>query len=293
MSRSNGRRRPFRPPALRIYVTLVGAATTGGLSVAAVSPSVSVGHAILIVLPALAGSVIALNHLLAFVRRSEGSRISDERQREREELAALLHDDVSPRLVALGYQLDRAGRSTGRDAEVALRASRDATRAAQQRVRALIGRLLSQSADPEAADRVVEEIVDEVGDHVQVVRYLDPQVTEGPVAELLFGVAREALRNAVRHGRADRVDIVLRRKGAGAILVVSDDGQGFDPEVVARRDGHYGLRLLRRRVEAAGGVFSLVSAPGHGTVLTCEVPVADRVEEAQEGAGSGVSRGGR
>ena len=289
MSGSTGRRRPSRPPALSTYVTLVTLAAAAGLAVAAVSPSVSLGHALLILLPALAGAVLALRHLLAFLGTSEGP---GEREREREELAGLLHDDVSPRLVALGYQLDRLGRTNGHDAEAALRAARDATRAAQQRVRALIGDLLSQSADPEAADRVVEGIVDEVGDHVQVVRYLDPQVTDGPAAELLFGVAREALRNAVRHGRADRVDIVLRRKGAGALLVVSDDGQGFDPEAVARRDGHYGLRLLRRRVESAGGVFSLVSAPGHGTVLTCEVPLAERVEEAPDGAESGVSRAG-
>lgn len=223
-------------------------------------------------------------------RREESQRrAAAERDREREELAAALHDDVSPRLVALGYQLDRARRSSGANADAALQAARDATRTSQERVRAMIGHLLRQPTASEASGAVIERIVDEAAGDVEVVRYLDPTVTEGPEAELLLGVAREALRNAVRHGRAARVDIVLRRKGAGAVLIVSDDGEGFDPEEVAHLEGHYGLRLLRRRIESAGGVFSLVSAPGHGTVLTCEVPLRARGETSDEAA-SGLSR---
>lgn len=217
---------------------------------------------------------------------------SRERDREREELAAVLHDEISPPLVALGYQLDRARRASGADADRALDAARDAAREAQRRVRAMIGRLLRETDISVAGEEGIDRIAGETGRRVEVVRSLDPEMAETPEAELLLGAAREAIRNAVRHGRAERVDMVLRREGERAVLIVSDDGRGFDPET-AGGEGHYGLTLLRRRIESVGGEFSLVSAPGHGTVVTCEIPLVGWGGETPDGSEPGVSRGGR
>ena len=63
------------------------------------------------------------------------------------------------------------------------------------------------------------------------------------------------------------------------VLIVSDDGKGFDPELVLAREadvgvegGHFGLRGIQDRVAMLGGTFAVQSAPGRGTRLTITLP---------------------
>ena len=88
----------------------------------------------------------------------------------------------------------------------------------------------------------------------------------------LFRVLQEALTNAAKHARPTRVEVVLEPLGErGARLVVRDNGRGFAvPE--AQGLGGFGLTQMRERVEARGGRFWVVSAPGRGTEVGAEVP---------------------
>ncbi|BAS14711.1 hypothetical protein AHiyo8_30140 [Arthrobacter sp. Hiyo8] len=54
-----------------------------------------------------------------------------------------------------------------------------------------------------------------------------------------------------------------------------DDGRGFDPVAVPppSEKGGYGLRAMRQRVEQLGGVFSVESSPGEGTVVAAQLPL--------------------
>jgi signal transduction histidine kinase len=75
---------------------------------------------------------------------------------------------------------------------------------------------------------------------------------------------REALTNAVDHGRARNVTLELRRRRKDVVLLVSDDGYGFDPTVAT---AGFGLVSMRERIEALGGVFRLRSEVGRGTEI--------------------------
>jgi signal transduction histidine kinase len=92
----------------------------------------------------------------------------------------------------------------------------------------------------------------------------DRQIT--PDAQVVFyRVAQEALNNIVKHSDAQHAHVHLVREAAGVELSVSDDGRGFEPAVIPA--GHLGLRIMRERVEAIGGVLSIHSAPGGGSQL--------------------------
>jgi signal transduction histidine kinase len=82
----------------------------------------------------------------------------------------------------------------------------------------------------------------------------------------------------VKHAQASRVSITVVRKEGSAVVVVEDDGQGFDPE--ATRPGALGLGGMDERVALVGGRFSVESAPGSGTTIVAEVPLARGVEGA-------------
>jgi two-component system NarL family sensor kinase len=97
--------------------------------------------------------------------------------------------------------------------------------------------------------------------------------------------AQIELTNAHKHSRATRLDIALHRKKGSTVLRVTDDGIGFDPEILDRRvaEGHIGLASLIVGVEATGGSVDFSPRPGGGTVVTVTVPdevEADRLQPA-------------
>lgn len=84
----------------------------------------------------------------------------------------------------------------------------------------------------------------------------------------LWRICQEAIINAERHARARRLTVRWACDGRHALLEVADDGRGFDPDSVRRRDA-YGLVGMRERANAVGAELSIASAPGKGTIVRC------------------------
>lgn len=85
----------------------------------------------------------------------------------------------------------------------------------------------------------------------------------------LHAIAREAVRNAVRHGKASWVRIAARGTKPAVTLTVHDNGRGLSAEPSA--DG-LGLRLMRHQADLMGGTLTLTSQPGAGTTVVCRIP---------------------
>jgi signal transduction histidine kinase len=100
---------------------------------------------------------------------------------------------------------------------------------------------------------------------------LDP-IASLPIKIALYRLLQESLANGYRHaaGAMQRVDV--RLEGAGLLVVVGDNGPGFDPQA-AIRAGHLGLVGMRERVEVLGGTFEVLSRPSQGTVVRVHLPL--------------------
>ena len=100
------------------------------------------------------------------------------------------------------------------------------------------------------------------------------EVGKPPGQDLLYRAARELLTNAVQHAHARTARVTLHRVGDAVELTVSDDGVGFDPDVLASgvTEGRIGLASLITRVEAMGGELELTTAPGLGTRARVSIP---------------------
>lgn len=93
---------------------------------------------------------------------------------------------------------------------------------------------------------------------------------------VLFQAVRELLVNVVKHARADRCRVQLRREGDTAKVVVTDNGSGFDVAAVgqsAGRSNSFGLFNVRERLTYLGGKADIQSIPGAGTTLELTVPL--------------------
>lgn len=92
----------------------------------------------------------------------------------------------------------------------------------------------------------------------------------------LYRIAQEALTNVVRHAEAQSVSVLLDKRDSRAILVVEDDGKGFDVDHL-RRAGtpaqKLGLLGMEERAALVGGSLTIESRPGAGTAVFVEVPL--------------------
>ena len=89
-------------------------------------------------------------------------------------------------------------------------------------------------------------------------------------------IAREALRNAVRHAKAQKIEAGITYSDSAFLLHVRDDGIGMAPEVANQgaRAGHWGLTGMRERAKSFGGKLEVWSEPGAGTEIALTVPAA-------------------
>lgn len=89
----------------------------------------------------------------------------------------------------------------------------------------------------------------------------------------LYRIAQEAITNIVRHANANQASVILMRSINDSLLLIEDDGLGFEPEKV-ERDGlaHMGLIAMRERATLLGGELTIESTPGNGTTIRVKIP---------------------
>jgi two-component system CheB/CheR fusion protein len=89
----------------------------------------------------------------------------------------------------------------------------------------------------------------------------------------LYRIAQEAIHNATKHGKANKIDIRLSANPSATSLSISDDGIGF-PHNGHAADG-VGVSIMRYRANLMDGEFAIESANGGGTTVSCTVPTEE------------------
>jgi signal transduction histidine kinase len=222
--------------------------------------------------------------LIENARLFEASRersIAEERSR----LARDLHDALTQRLFGLNLTLEAAAATAaGPDPAPtveAIRQARELVDSALAELRSLIFELRPPALESDgllgALRKHAELLSRAYGTPVTVIAGPSgPDRWSPAAARVLWRVAEEALSNAVRHAGASAVTVELSAEGDGrrgqTRLSVIDDGIGFDPEARSIASRRLGLVSMRERIEAAGGTFEIVSAPGRGTTVRASAP---------------------
>jgi signal transduction histidine kinase len=131
--------------------------------------------------------------------------------------------------------------------------------------RDLLGSLRDLAANTQAAKGV----------QVDVVVSGQPRRCSAEMEEQLLRIGQEAVSNAVRHGRAARIEVALDYTRDAVSLKVSDDGAGFVPVVQPVENGeHLGLMNMKERAERIGGHVHISSSPGQGTAVLAVAPLS-------------------
>jgi signal transduction histidine kinase len=212
------------------------------------------------------------------VLRTLSNRMAEERQDERQQIAAFLHDDLAQLLFRLSIQVDVARRhlSSGKLAETeqTLAEIKETKNRTSDRIRWLM-RELHRSPLGAGLPEAIRGFIIEVGRDSDVDFHIDVDEIElpAPIALLLYQIAREGVMNSLKHANAKNLWVTVKPDGDEVTLVLRDDGVGYDT-TAPEPEGHYGLTIMRERATVGGGSYTVTSAPGEGTTLTVRFPTS-------------------
>lgn len=210
--------------------------------------------------------------------------------RERNRLAADLHDTILQTVTGIGFQLQvcEETRALAAAGDRPATASDDTLASAQRMVEHAVGQLRSsvwslrtQPAVGMVFSEAVQDLVDRqgMGQAARISTTIDPAADQLPAdqAGCLLQIIKEAVHNSLHHARPHAIDVRVGIDTAQDVVVasVADDGVGFE---LGRQAGparrHFGLTGMRERAEALDGSLEIRTSPGARTTIVVSAPLA-------------------
>lgn len=99
----------------------------------------------------------------------------------------------------------------------------------------------------------------------------DDERIDSKMEVALFRLIQESVQNALKHAQAKEIQVKLEINKNNIIAVIKDDGIGFDPTL--KKEGSFGLRGMKERVELLDGSISIQSSKGNGTKVIIKIPL--------------------
>ena len=209
-------------------------------------------------------------------RRSLEREMAEMAAQEQARVARDLHDGVGQYLAGLSFRARVLLEDLRHDAPThAPQAQKmvDLVDLANRETRRL-DRMLQARAEGEDLVAALRRLVTQVQQLFDVSCAIDLPDTIPPLApvqsDTLFRIAQEALNNAIKHGEAKRLRLLLHHDAAGVQLLVSDQGRCL--QAYSQGSGGAGLRIMRYRADLIGAKLEVRNAAGGGCVVECLLP---------------------
>ena len=201
---------------------------------------------------------------------------------ERTRLAVELHDSLSQSLAALSFQLSsaRTAKAEGLDAaeETHLVTAEKMLDSSRTELRHCLLDLRSDMLEEHDFSRAILKALraDAAYTGIEIDFRVRRSRMNDSTAHATLMIIRELVSNAIRHGRAKKIQITGEPNGNILVFSVADNGLGFDIDnYPSLREGHFGLAGVRQRVVNLGGKFTLRSVKGKGTTATISLKLND------------------
>ncbi len=212
-------------------------------------------------------------------------KVLDAQEEERERIARELHDEVGQTIATLFIKLQILERAVNQDndpemvSNLTKELQSDALRALESVRRVSAGlrpRVLDDLGLIAAVQQCLRELRQRFGIEVELEARI-PEETRLPrtVETAAYRILQEALNNAARHSRASQVTVRIGVETGDLILIVADNGRGFDVAGVLAgpTEGKLGLLGMQERASLLGGEWSIRSEPGLGTTVRVRLPL--------------------
>jgi signal transduction histidine kinase/ActR/RegA family two-component response regulator len=219
--------------------------------------------------------------------RELASELTMAEQRQRQQMAELLHDGLQQLLAGAKFRLgilESAQEPEVRDTAVEVDALlSEAMETSRSLTADLSPPILHEGGLVAALEWLARRMQDKHGLAVDIRASDAVETTAQDVTILLFQAVRELLFNAVKHAKVKSARVEVSRQDGMVRLVVTDEGVGFDPAQLRAkggRGGGFGLLSISERLDLLGGRMEVDSVPGRGSRFTLVAPLPAAPEQA-------------
>ncbi len=222
------------------------------------------------------------------LRRLSASMVQA-REDERRHIARELHDELGQRLTALKMELaSLGGEAAGERIDTMLEMVDDTVASVRRIATELRPLMLDDLGLNAAIEWLAEGWSRRMAVAVQLKLHAADSDFDDALSIALYRMVQEALTNIARHAHATQVCIELRQAGGEVLLVVDDNGTGFD-ETAMYRDDSFGLMGIRERALVLGGQLSIGKSNQGGARISVRLPL-DRTAPRDLSAHAQASR---
>ena len=207
------------------------------------------------------------------------TRLISAQDEERQRIARDLHDNIGQQVTALRLLLQVVAMAEVDDpVRQRITQIQSIVERLDRQLDFLTGELRSASLDLGVVS-AIEQFVREWSGTFSIAADVEcrglAQLRLDPAVEThLYRVVQEALNNVYKHAQAQRVRVALERRGTDLVVIVEDDGRGFDATALSRSQARgLGLVSMRERAQIIGGTIDIESTPGRGTTIYLHVPI--------------------
>jgi PAS domain S-box-containing protein len=214
--------------------------------------------------------------------RNLTAHLQSVREEERARISREVHDELGQSLTAVKMDLAwLAGRLPQKDGPMLkrIRSTQQLADSIIQSIRRISTELRPAVLDLGLAAAVewqVQEFEARSGIRCKV-RLLTRQVVASNASTAMFRIFQETLTNVARHAKATRAEVVLQKQRDRLVLLIHDNGRGFD-QADPSLSKSLGLLGMRERAAIMGGQVNISSAAGKGTTVTAWIPLPSREE---------------
>ena len=208
------------------------------------------------------------------LQRAFSKQVMDSQEAERKRIAGELHDGLGQRLTVIRNMASLLNHDgLAQETAQAIAEVRHISRNLRPSRLDLLG--LTKSLEV-----LVQETCASAGIAAEVV--LDDLNGRAPTsAEIhIYRIVQECLNNVVKHAQATAITVIAQATPAVISFIVSDDGVGFN--LYKAKEASFGLTGISERAQLLGGRAMFASAPGHGTMVTIEIPTSKAMPQSDE-----------
>ena len=213
--------------------------------------------------------------------REKGLRaIIDATEHERKRIAKDLHDGIVQTLTGLSLRIQKLSSSNSNDSlSTDLLTTRSVLDESISEVRGISHQMMPRALNDMGLIPALEDMLEKsLG--VTEIDYefehhgLGDSRFEESIEISLYRIGQELVNNIIKHANAHHVSVQLIKANTHLILIVEDNGNGFDPEDPDLKKG-IGLMNIQSRASVINGEVSYESSPNGGTVVSVRVPCSD------------------
>jgi PAS domain S-box-containing protein len=198
----------------------------------------------------------------------------DSQELERSEIGKELHDNVNQILTTTKLYLDLALSNQELKDELIAKSTRNIMGVINE-----IRQLSRSLMDPTIGDLGLMDSINDLIENINLTRKLYVTMERKEELECLlsknhkltiFRIIQEALNNAVKHAKAATVEISFKLFGNSVMVIIKDDGVGFDPAAVKMGAG---LKNIQNRVYLINGTYTIQTSPQNGCKIIINFPI--------------------